>query len=484
VLGANFLLVTVITILAGFVLFSLSLAAKYVLVASNDLRERFGWDMPLLLFSVFIAVLLVFLFSLDIGLLWVAIIVNMAFLIYYTKTEKRILAVFYALIIASPIILNYTSALMLSTHRDAIAEMIQVREDIYTQQTEKTLVDWSDDNPDDVYALFTLGLLNKRIGYLDHARRYYEKAIELRPSFAPALNNLGVIYFILKDYNRAEELFTSANAADPDLVAPYYNLYKIGMTRFDLKTAEEYYDQAMSRSPDRITKFLDIEIKENEGEPSLIERTNRMVIDEDLTDSILWGRIFTMTEPKELAKNLFGDMMKGVGLRAAPFFGIAGLVLLLISGSLAQRMLLSKYCRFCGLPFLLKSQSHLERRDSCNRCFSVFVRKEGVDPRTKADLRMKVDRINYLRRIALIVTSLVIPGFGRIYRGKVWRGFVFLSLFLIFFVQFLTPHGIVTYPISSAGLPIIHNRYLYGIACAIIYILAQRDLIKSESSEA
>jgi TM2 domain-containing membrane protein YozV len=160
-----------------------------------------------------------------------------------------------------------------------------------------------------------------------------------------------------------------------------------------------------------------------------------------------------------------------------------GLAFLFLAGVLSRRSILSKACKFCGLPFLLKSQPHMERRDSCNRCFSVFVRKEGIDPRTKADLRMKVDRTNSLRKIALILTNIIIPGFGRIYRGKVLRGFVFLSLFLTFFIQLLTVHGIVVYPVKSAGLPIVHNPYLYGIACIIVYALAQQDFIRSERSE-
>jgi len=82
-----------------FTLFSLCLAAKYILVAAHDIKERFEWEIPLLLFSAFIAVLFVFLFSLDIGLLWLIVLMNIAFLIYYTKTEKKVFALFYILIL-------------------------------------------------------------------------------------------------------------------------------------------------------------------------------------------------------------------------------------------------------------------------------------------------------------------------------------------------------------------------------------------------
>jgi TM2 domain-containing membrane protein YozV len=482
-LEANLALGIIIAIFAIFAIFSLSLAAKYAYLAANDIRERFGWDIPLLLFSVFIAVFFVFLLSLDIGLLWLVILMNIAFLVYYTKTEKKIFVLFYVLILVCPIILNYTSALMLSTHRDATDEIMQIKQDTYTLETETALTRWVADNPDDTSALFALGSLNKRTGYLDYAQRYYGKIIEIDPACAPALNNLGAVYFVLRDYSRAEDLFIRANDADPDLVAPYYNLYKIGMSRFDLKTAEDYYDTAMKLDPARITEFLDVEVKENEGEPSFLARTNRIVLDEDLPDSFLWKRVLSMSQPKELADGIFSDMMKGVGLRAVPVVGVLGLIFIMISGSLAQRSVLSKFCKFCGLPFLLKSQPHMERRDSCNRCFSVFVRKEGIDPKTKADLRMQVDRTNYVRRIVLIVANLLIPGFGRIYRGRVLRGFVLLSLFIIFAVQLLYLRGIVVYPVKSFGFPVIHSPFLFAAGSILVYLFAQSDFIKSELSE-
>jgi len=482
-LGANLALGLIITVLAIFFLFSFSLAVKYVLVAAHDIRERFGWEIPLLLFSSFIAVLFVFLFSLDIGLLWLIILMNVSFLIYYTKAEKTIFVFFYILILLCPIFLNYTTALMLSTHRNVTDEILQIKHDIYTPAAEKSLNDWVVDNPDDIAALFALSSLNKRTGSLDYARYYYQRIIDIDPTCAPALNNLGTIYFILRDYPRAEELFIAANAADPDLVAPYYNLYKIDMTRFDLRTAEEYYDMAVKLDPARITAFLDVEVKEDNGIPTFLERVNRMVLDEDLPDEFLWERVLAMSGSRELAEGIFSNMMKGIGLRAVPVVGVVGLLLLMISGSLARRSVISKSCKFCGLPFLLKSQPHMERRDSCNRCFSVFVRKEGIDPRTKADLRMKVDRINYIRKVALVAVNIIIPGFGRIYRGRVVRGFIILSLFLLFVMQLVYLRGIVVYPVKSLGIPIIHNPFLFGAGSLLVYIFAQSDFIRSELSE-
>jgi TM2 domain-containing membrane protein YozV len=76
-----------------------------------------------------------------------------------------------------------------------------------------------------------------------------------------------------------------------------------------------------------------------------------------------------------------------------------------------------------------------------------------------------------------------VPGFGRIYRGRVMRGFVVLSLFSLFIVQLVYLRGIVVYPVESLGLPLIHNPFIYGTGAFIVYLFAQSDFIRSEFSE-
>ena len=96
---------------------------------------------------------------------------------------------------------------------------------------------------------------------------------------------------------------------------------------------------------------------------------------------------------------------------------------------------------------------------------------------------MKVDRTNYIRKIVLIVANIVIPGFGRIYRGRCMRGFITLSLFSFFVVQLVFLRGIVVYPVNSLGFPLIHNPFLFGAGAIITYLFAQSDFIRSELSE-
>jgi hypothetical protein len=124
----------------------------------------------------------------------------------------------------------------------------------------------------------------------------------------------------------------------------------------------------------------------------------------------------------------------------------------------------------------------MEKRDACNRCFSLFVRREGVDPKTKARLRMTVDRVTTRRSYIIRAVNILIPGFGNIYRGKTVRGFIFFALYIFLLVQIFTINGIIVYPLSSLGFPLIHNVYIYLFFLAVVYIIAQRDFFKSEIS--
>lgn len=52
----------------------------------------------------------------------------------------------------------------------------------------------------------------------------YEKALQLNPTNAVAVNNMGQIYFDKKDYKKAEELYRKAISLDPKFADAYFNL--------------------------------------------------------------------------------------------------------------------------------------------------------------------------------------------------------------------------------------------------------------------
>ena len=381
--------------------------------------------------------------------------------------------------------MNNTATMMLSTHQQVIDEMISVREDTYSDMVEKELKIWNLTHPDDTDVLFTLGLMNKKKGNLDLAEKYYLETLEIDPNHSLALNNLGNIYYIQGNYNRAEAYYLKSLNIDPESATTYYNMYKrsISGDEFDIYKAEEYRAKADELSPNLINSFVDKEPKDSEGALSYLDRVNRIVMDRYLSDTVFWGRILSSSIAKTISASIWADLMKGVSFRLTSGISIIILAFLFLSTTLKNRYVFSKTCKYCGEPFLLKSLTHMDKRDSCNRCFSVFIRREGVDPKTKADLRMKVERKNDFIRIILRIVNLILPGFGTTFRGHTMKGFIFLLLYLFCVVNIVFIDGIVIYPMHTTGFPLIHNFLLYFVLLVIVYIIAQRDFFVSERSK-
>jgi tetratricopeptide (TPR) repeat protein len=61
-------------------------------------------------------------------------------------------------------------------------------------------------------------------GDIEKARQHLQKAIDISPNFAEALNSLGTIYYHKKDFAKAAELFQRGIAANPDFYPAQVNL--------------------------------------------------------------------------------------------------------------------------------------------------------------------------------------------------------------------------------------------------------------------
>ncbi len=77
----------------------------------------------------------------------------------------------------------------------------------------------------------------------------YEEILSLDPDYAAALINLGTIFFHLRQYGRAEELYRRATVADPGYVLAYFDLGNVldELERLDESVAA--YLQAVTLSP-------------------------------------------------------------------------------------------------------------------------------------------------------------------------------------------------------------------------------------------
>lgn len=68
------------------------------------------------------------------------------------------------------------------------------------------------------------GLAAQKMGDLDTALAYFQKAVELDPTMAIAYNDIGVVYEAKGWPQQAKEAYARAIEVDPVMPGPYYNL--------------------------------------------------------------------------------------------------------------------------------------------------------------------------------------------------------------------------------------------------------------------
>ncbi len=94
---------------------------------------------------------------------------------------------------------------------------------------------------------------------LDQARKAYQQAIKLKPSYAEAINNLGTIYYATKSYRRAISYYRKAIALTPEdsRAASFY--LNLGVAYF----ARKQYDECAEAN--QMALKLDPEVFERRG---------------------------------------------------------------------------------------------------------------------------------------------------------------------------------------------------------------------------
>jgi tetratricopeptide (TPR) repeat protein len=85
------------------------------------------------------------------------------------------------------------------------------------------------------------GLRLQNLGNLAGALSFYQKAIELDPSYAVAYNDLGIVYESAGVLERAEESYLKAIKADPNYLSSYTNLALFYEGKRDLDRAAFYW---------------------------------------------------------------------------------------------------------------------------------------------------------------------------------------------------------------------------------------------------
>jgi tetratricopeptide (TPR) repeat protein len=84
---------------------------------------------------------------------------------------------------------------------------------------------------------------------IDQAIDAYQKVLELNPSAAGALVNLGTIYYRQRRFDQAEKYYRQAIEADPQYPLAQFNLGNLYDEQGKLKDAHDHYKRALALNP-------------------------------------------------------------------------------------------------------------------------------------------------------------------------------------------------------------------------------------------
>ena len=96
-----------------------------------------------------------------------------------------------------------------------------------------------------VKEIFALAIQNHQKNNLTAAKDLYNKILEIRPDFASAHNNLGVVFERLEQPQKAIDCYKKAIQIDPNYADAQYNLGNAFIKQNEPRKAISYYEKVI-----------------------------------------------------------------------------------------------------------------------------------------------------------------------------------------------------------------------------------------------
>jgi tetratricopeptide (TPR) repeat protein len=94
------------------------------------------------------------------------------------------------------------------------------------------------------------GIAYHQMQQLDRARKFYEQALKLKPTYAEAENNIGTVYYAQKSFRRAISAYRRALKLSPDSASIHMNLGTAYFARKMEKESIAEYRTALQLDPE------------------------------------------------------------------------------------------------------------------------------------------------------------------------------------------------------------------------------------------
>jgi len=104
-------------------------------------------------------------------------------------------------------------------------------------------------SPKDPVLRNKIGIAHHQMMQLNEAKKYYEQAVKLKPTYSEAINNLGTVYYAAKSYRRAISQYRKAIKLAPESASIHSNLGTAYFARNQWDLASQEFREALKLDP-------------------------------------------------------------------------------------------------------------------------------------------------------------------------------------------------------------------------------------------
>ncbi len=324
--------------------------------------------------------------------------------------------------------------------------------------------------------LYALGRYEARRGHLAEAQVAFNGASALRPNDARLLTEEGNLAFVAGNLERAAQLYSRANEADPTLPDAYWNAAKLHRRR-----SRGMSDDAVGAELDRAQTALasavrlDERLAQRQDPPDEKPLMNRLLLSPSLPRSELAALADVPGRAARVRSQASAALLGGLDASSGALVPLGVALALLGFGILRGGRGVSHACDKCGRPVCRRCDPQLSVGSPfCPQCVNVFARRGVVPPLLKVNKEMEVRR--HRTRTSRIAYGLGVlcSGLGHIFSGAALRGMGYAFLFLFVAASVVTREGVLRAPYGPA--PEVLRLFPLALLAAAVCFFSLRGL--------
>ena len=247
--------------------------------------------------------------------------------------------------------------------------------------------------PDYAEAHFNLGVVQKGIEQPELSIESYRKAIAIKPNYPDAHNNLGNIFLDLNQHDNAVEHFEWAVAYKPEFAEAFNNLGVANREIDQFDNAVKNFKKAIELNPQYTQAHLNLgNIFKDLGQRELAAKCFEQAIANEPDNAQAHVNLGTAFKEEGQIKDAIKSFKKAIKIN--PNYGVAYFNLINMKGNKVDQKLIAKMLS-------LLSSSNLNQSDRINLCFALAYSYEALDNKSEffkflhEGNRLRKEELNY-----------------------------------------------------------------------------------------